>query len=413
MDLNANTARPLTMHIDLNSCFAILEQQANRLYRHKPVAIAAYTSPRGMVIASSYEAKALGIKLGVNVMEAKSLCKDVIILAPDPERVFNAHRRFGKVLINYTDEVTPKSVDEYVIDFSGSPAIRQGWSMEDIGLSIKKDIKDELGEYVTVNVGIGPNRFLAKLAAGLNKPDGMDRIDSSNLREVYSSLELIDLPGINRRYKARLNVAGIYTPLQFLDAPVWKLRKEVFKGIVGYYWYLRLRGYEVDSQAFGRRSFGQQYALGNKTTDKEEIKRLLMKLSEKTGRRLRRKGYVASGICLWFSFENYTFWRKSKDTKSDIYSTQEIYLHAKAMLDGIEFPARVTNMGVAVFKIRPYEPVQIGLFDGTRMDSKSLARSSDMVNDRYGEFTVVPATMANMQDTILKRVAFGAVEEEL
>ena len=132
-------------------------------------------------------------------------------------------------------------------------------------MQIKQDIKDSLGEYVTVNIGIGPNRFLAKLAAGLNKPDGLDTIDGANLRETYQKLELLDLPGINVRYQARLNIEGIHTPLQFLDAPVLLLRKRVFKSIVGFYWHLRLHGHEVDQVDFGRKSFGQQYALGDKT----------------------------------------------------------------------------------------------------------------------------------------------------
>jgi DNA polymerase-4 len=72
--------------------------------------------------------------------------------------------------------------------------------------------------------------------------------------------------------------------------------------------------------------------------------------------------------------------------------------------------SRVTNMGVTLYKLKPATPQQISLFDGTRMDTKSLARASDKINDRYGEFTLVPATMANMQDIILKRVAFGNVQ---
>src|SRR5476651_2474201 len=108
MDYLLNKARPLIMHIDLNSCFAIIEQQANPLIRHKPVAVAAYDSPRGMVIASSYEAKALGIKLGVNVAEAREIYKGIHVMMPDPEKYFDAHRRFKKVLLKYTNLVTAK-----------------------------------------------------------------------------------------------------------------------------------------------------------------------------------------------------------------------------------------------------------------------------------------------------------------
>jgi DNA polymerase IV len=410
-DLPINYNRPLIMHIDLNSCFAIIEQQANPLIRHKPVAIAAYDTPRGAVIASSYEAKALGIKLGVNVREARLLCRDVIVMMPDPDKYFDAHKRFKKVLLNYTDTVTPKSVDEFVIDFTGSLAVQRGKSLIDVGHEIKADVKAALGEYVTVNVGIGPNRFLAKLAAGLHKPDGLDVIDGNNLEDIYSQLTLVDLPGINVRYEARLNAGGIFTPLQFLYAPLPLLKKRVFKSINGYYWYLRLRGHEIDGVDFGRKSYGQQYALGDKTTDRAKLSRLLMKLCEKTGRRLRANNHIASGIYLWLSFENRTFWHKGKDTKADIYSTQDIYLHAQRLLNQAPIPARVTNLGVTVYKLKPTTSEQLGLFDGTRLDTKSLARAADLVNDKYGEFTMVPATMANMQDVILKRVAFGSVRD--
>src|SRR5438105_6002502 len=101
MEIQVNNADPLIMHVDLNSCYAIIEQQANRLIRHKPVGVAAYTTPRGFIIASSYEAKRLGIKL-MRIFEAKSIEPNIIILAPDPEKYFDAHRRFKRVLQKYT-----------------------------------------------------------------------------------------------------------------------------------------------------------------------------------------------------------------------------------------------------------------------------------------------------------------------
>jgi len=221
----------------------------------------------------------------------------------------------------------------------------------------------------------------------------------------------MDLPGINYRYKARLNLAGIFTPLEFLDAPMHKLKGEVFKSIVGYYWYLRLRGYEVDSVKFGIKSFGNDYAVGDKTSDPEKIERLIMKLCEKTGRRLRKHDYEGQGLFLGLGFENHTWWGKSKRSKVGLYSTQDIYLHAVKLLREVSIPARVTHINIAVFDVRPASPIQLGLFDGTRLDTRSLARAADKINDRYGEFTVVPATMANMGQIIIKRVPFGSVRD--
>jgi DNA polymerase IV len=147
------------MHIDLNSCFAT--------HRHKPVAIAAYDTPGDAVIASSYEAKALGIKLGVNMREARLLSQDVIVMVPEPEKYFDAHRRCKRVLLNYTNAIIPS---RWMSSWSTSTVPRLcGKSLEDVGHEIKADIKQTLGEYVTVNVGYRYNRSLAKSAPRLDR----------------------------------------------------------------------------------------------------------------------------------------------------------------------------------------------------------------------------------------------------
>ncbi len=410
MDVPINNVEPQVMHIDLNSCYAIIEQQANPLLRNKPVGVAAYNSPGGFIIASSYEAKRLGIKL-MRIREAKQITEDIIILTPDPEKYFDAHRRFKRVLERYTDCVFPKSIDEFVVDFRGSETVREHKSLVDVGLQMKKDIKEALGEYVTVNIGIAPNRFLAKIAAGMDKPDGLDVIRYEDILNVYGQMTLMELPGINHRYTARLNLADIFTPLDFFEAPMHKLKNQVFKSIVGYYWYLRLRGHEVDAAKFATRSFGNDYAVGEKTSDRDKVSRLIMKLCEKTGRRLRKHDYLAQGVSIWLAFENGSWWGQSQRQKHSLYSTQDIYLACMLLLRYVDYPARVTHIHVTVFDVIPATPRQLGIFDGTRLDTRSLAVAADAINDKYGEFTIVPATMANMKDVIIKRVPFGSVRD--
>jgi DNA polymerase IV len=410
MEMQINDVDPLIMHIDLNSCYAIIEQQANRLLRYKPVGVAAYTTSRGFIIASSYEAKRQGIKL-MRIQDAKEIDPSIIILPPDPEKYFDAHRRFKAVLERYTDLVTPKSIDEFIVDFQGSQAVQQGRNLVDVGYEIKDEIKKALGEYVTVNIGLAPNRFLAKVAAGMDKPDGLTVIEAMDIRNVYGQLELMDLPGINYRFKARLNLAGIFTPLEFLDAPLYKLKGEVFKSIVGYYWYLRLRGHEIDAQKFPIRSFGNDFAIREWTYDREQISRYIMKLAEKTGRRLRKHDYQAHGVYLGLAFNDGNWWGKGHKSKATIFSTQEIYSHLMRLFRMVQFPAKCTHVNIAVFNVEPASPVQLTLFDGTRLDTRSLARAADKINDRYGEFTVVPAKMANMKHIIIKRVPFGSVRD--
>ena len=406
MDIGLNYNRPLIMHVDLNSCFATIEQQANPLLRNRPVGVAAYDTPRGIILAASYDAKARGVTTGTSVRDAKLLCPGITILTPDPDKYFDAHNRFRKVLLNYTSDITPKSVDEFVIDFNGSPAERKNIALEDIGYQIKAEVKRSLGAYVTINIGLGPNRFLAKLAAGLHKPDGLDVISADNLRATYKKLNLIDLPGINRRYAARLNLAGIYTPIEFLDAPLTTLKNQAFHSINGFYWYLRLRGHEIDAITFNRKSFGQQYAIGQKTMDKNELAKLLMKLCEKAGRRLRRDGFQAHGVHLWLGFTDRTYFSRRTQTKVPLYSTQDIFRAANYQLQALEINAPATNIGVTVYNLTPAKVHQLGLFDQSG-DSHALATAADNINNRYGEFTLVPALMANMNDVIIERVAFG------
>ena len=141
-----------------------------------------------------------------------------------------------------------------------------------------------------------PNATGSKLAASLHKPDGLDIIDHTNVLDVYKRVSLLDLSGINTRFQARLNASGIFTPMEFYNAPLDLLKKQVFQSILGYYWYLRLRGHEIDAVDFKRKSFGNTYALQKQTSDQRELAKLLMKLCEKTGRRLCRARYSAQGV---------------------------------------------------------------------------------------------------------------------
>jgi DNA polymerase IV len=216
-----NTKKPTLMHIDLNSCFASVEQQANPKLRGKPIAVAAYTTPSGCIVAPSVEAKEYGVKTGIRVKDGKMLCPNLIVLLPDPWKYRTVHLRLKKLLENYTDLVTPKSIDEFILDLEGYPSYQKG--MESVGVEIKQRIKSEIGNWLRVSIGIGTNRFLAKTAAGLKKPDGLERIDNNTFTDVYKKLALTELCGIKVRNAIRLQGLGIHTVWDFYEASLWKL----------------------------------------------------------------------------------------------------------------------------------------------------------------------------------------------
>ena len=160
-----------------------------------------------------------------------------------------------------------------------------------------------------------------------------------------------------------------------------------------------------------KKSVGHTYAIGQKTKDLNELTRLLAKLCHKVGRRMRSYGFSARGIHLSVAFKNGDWWSKSQNTQTLMYSNEDIFYFAKRMLTSIHIPDLATNIAVSVYGLLPVKPEQVSIFEGSRNDQKALANACDDINDRYGEFTVHSAIMANMEDLILDRIAFGSVKD--
>lgn len=177
-----NRERPLVMHIDLNSAFATTEQQARPSLRGRPMGVTNRLSRECCVIAASYEAKALGIKVGTRLSDALAICPDFVMLETDPPKYHAVYQKLIAIMQDYSPKVKMKSIDEGVIDFHGMDAVLKGRSLEDIGREIKQRVRDDIGDWMRINVGIGTNRFLAKQAAGWHKPDGLDTISYRNLK---------------------------------------------------------------------------------------------------------------------------------------------------------------------------------------------------------------------------------------
>lgn len=412
MDYPLNSAPPRIMHIDMNSSFASVEQQANRLLRDVPVGVAANLSPGGCIISPSREMKARGVKVGYRVREAQEVIKDLRVIPSDPDKYFHVHKQFSAIFREYSPHVIPLSIDEAVIDFTGTPALRAA-TMVEIGKEIKLRIKAEIGEWMSCNVGIGTNRFLAKHAASLNKPDGLDVITADNLRDVYSQSTLLDLCGINRRNQARLNVRGIYTPLEFLDAPVWQLWKQVFESVQGYRWYLRLRGWEVDDLTFPRRTYGQSYALHHFTNQTDELGRLMMKLCEKMGRRLRRSGNYAEGVHVFCGYRHAPGWHKGRKFAAKLYATQDLYEAAMKLLADRPDGTKLTHLAVSCYSLHTTETPQLTLFETPEQRRFRVADALDACNNEFGEYAVHTAKMMGLGNEIIKRVPFHATSDTL
>lgn len=401
MDLPLNKQQAMLMHIDINSCFATIEQQANPFLRGKPVAVVAHNYSRGCVLAASIEAKKMGVKTGMILLDAKKLCPNILTRQPDPDKYRHVHKEFRKIISDYSDDYHPKSIDEFIINLEGHKDLIK------IAKEIKLRIRKEVGEYISVSVGIGTNRFWAKQAAGFKKPDGLTLMDYSTAENIYKSLKLTDLHGINVRYEIRLKRYGIYSPLDFLNADIYKLR-QVFKSVNADYWYTRLRGYQIDNIEFARKSFGNTYSMPGGPISVEELSPILMKLINKASARLRKKGFYAKGIHLGIRYKNHPYWHKGKTLTSSLFDSRDLYKQAfNLLIQSPRFP--VANLAVTCFNLINQEN-QLNLFRN-EIKIKKLNTALDAINEKWQKDTIFPARMLSQVSTQAEAIGFGNVKE--
>lgn len=401
-----NQERPLIMHIDLNSCFATVEQQARPLLRGKPVAIVNRRTDKTAIVTASYEAKAKGVKVGMKLREAKILCPDIVALESDPSKYRYVYHRLLDIVRDYSAHVTMKSIDEGVIDFHDSSQAIAGRDLVEIGYEIKQRLKDEIGVWMRCNIGISTNRFLAKTAAGLHKPDGLDVITSHNIREVLGELKLTDLTGIAHRNEHRLNSVGIYTPLQFLDADPVTLRRVVFKSVAGEWWYKRLRGFEVDDVETQLGRVGRQYVLERFDLTHQEVVQRLHHLCESVGSRLRTQGRAARGVYVYAKTLEKGYWHSSTLSTLPFFSDRAIYTQALQLFD--RAPDGLKEIGVRVYELTGAGDAQLSLFADEIVQERQVTEAIDAINRRFGERTIHSADTLRTGIYVSTKIPFGS-----
>lgn len=403
-----NTARPLVMHIDLNSCFATVEQQARPRLRGRPVAIVNRRTENTMIITASYEAKAKGVTLGMRLKDAKKLCPDLVGIESDPPKYKFVYHQLMRIMNDYSAHVRMKSIDEGIIDFSETTETTKNRDLVEIGHEIKQRLWDEVGVAMNCNVGIGTNRFLAKTAAGLHKPNGLDEITHENLREVMASLKLTDLTGIAGRYEKRLNAVGIYTPIDFLDADIGTLRDVVFKGVNGTHWYNRLRGWEVDKRDFSLKSAGRQFVMDGYRLPQKDVLKRLHHLCEETGAKVRSQHMVARGVMVYARTYDYGGWHAKYMAPLPFFSNEAIYTQARKLFE--RAPDGIKMIAVTCYGLQPADvhSRQLQLFGDELMREQAITSAVDEINERYGKRVIHSADTLGSDTYLKEKIPFGS-----
>jgi DNA polymerase-4 len=402
-----NTARPLVMHIDLNSCFATVEQQSRPMLRGRPVAVVNRRTENTSIVTASYEAKALGVTVGMKVKEAKKIVPELVALESDPAKYRYVYHKMMDIMKHYSAHITMKSIDEGVIDFKDTTEAIRGRDLVDIGYEIKQRLRDEVGCAMRCNVGIATNRFLAKTAASLHKPDGLDVITPHNIHEVLGTLKLTDLTGIAHRNEHRLNAVGIYTPLQFLETDAGTLKKIVFKSVVGEWWHQRLRGWEIDDVSYDLKTVGRQYVLEDKTLPRQRVLQRLHHLCESVGGKLRSQGKRARGVLVYAKSYDRGYWHARHTSPLPFFSNGAIY--AQALLLFAEAPERIREIGVSCYALEDGDSQdQLSLFADEIVRDQQITSAIDSINQRFGDRTIHSADTLGTGRFVKQKIPFGS-----
>lgn len=408
------------LFIDMNSFFASCEQQTNYWLRGRPVAVCVYTGKYGCVIAPSIEAKKYGIRLGVRLNDAMKLCPDLVPLETNPDKYRTFHARIMKILKRYSDNVIPRSIDEAVVDLSSYKNIYP--DVVEVAKQIKKDIREEVGDYLKCSIGIAPNAFLAKLASDIQKPDGLTLITPENIDEVLRKLELTDLPGIAKGMKERLNKAGIYTPYDLRHSTPERL-KAACKSIVGLHWYHRLHFQEVDLRTTEeyKNMSAMRMVSREQRKDVENLLDIMIMLCMTLEKRMMKKQLFCKHVQFLIRYEDREQqYNDSFHTEQPIQDGMELYhilsdrikvYEQKNNLRESIINSNTTSIGIVVQDFIDEDVLQLNIFDNSHLKKNKLRKTVYDIKGKYGGHKIKRASELHDEDTVDDVIGFGSVKD--
>ncbi|HAZ27480.1 TPA: DNA polymerase IV [Candidatus Acetothermia bacterium] len=379
----------LILHVDMDSYFASVEQQANPHLRGRPIVVSGRPDIHSVVAAASKEAKRYKIRSGMTTRDAQKLCPQVVFVPGDPDKYETVTRRFVEILTRYTPQVEVYSIDEVFLDVS-QEAPRWGGPLA-LAQRIQADFREELGEWITSSIGIAPNKMLAKLAVERAKPGGVAWIVPEEVPAVLTETLVDAVCGIGPRITQRLASMGIRTLADLGRFPAGRL-KHAF-GVYGT--VLSLWGQGLDPnpllpywQEEEVKSVGHSHAIPRVLRHPDGARSVLLYLCDRTARRLRAKGLV--GRVIHYGLRDIRMRCTGAQRALEVPTDNEETIFRMALdliADRGGFPAETTLVGVRVCDLGRKLETPRPLFPGDRRRER-LAAALDQIRDRYGERAV-------------------------
>lgn len=400
-----------TLYVDLNSFFASVEQQLRPELRGRPVGVLPVMADTTCCIAASIQAKRYGIRTGTPVWQARKLCRDIVFVQARPATYVEIHHRIVAAVESCTPVGEVLSIDEMACELMGRE--REEAQAVALGRRIKQAIYDQVGEVLHSSVGIGPNRFLAKTASNMQKPDGLVVIRREDLPQRLYGLKLGDLNGIGRAMEARLNRFGIHSVEQLCAASKDTLCR-AWNGIAGERYYARLRGEVVATVPSRRSSLGHSHVLPPDMRAPDDALAVLYRLLHKAAMRLRHYGYCAGTLSLHLRYLDNPQGRRHWVDQArfaphaDTFRFNPVLAHLWQCR--APDPAPILKVGVVFTELVETRHATRDLFD-PEDDHARLNKVLDRINQRYGPNTLYFGGAHKGRGAAPMRIAFNHVPE--
>ena len=395
-----NEQRQLSIiHLDLDAFFASVEQRDNPAYRNKPLIVGGISgvdgkdgkTNRGVVCAASYEARQYGVHAGMPIWEARQKCHNGIFIPTQMNKYLEASKKFFQICSTYTPLIEPLSIDELFLDVSGCESLFG--SSEIIGRKIKERVHQELG--LKVSVGIAENKFLAKIATNLGKPDGFYLISSKDIQKILYPLPISALWGIGKKTEELLKKSGIYQVEQLAKMP-----DSILENLMGKNGKkIKLLAQGIDESPVNppskAKSIGKETTFSTNITEKAVLVKELLKISQLVGYTARKKGYKGRTITLKIRFHNFITFSKSKTLENPINLDDIIFKTVVELLDKVRYKkGGVRLLGIKLSSLTSGNEIKQLKFSKDKEDKlEQLTQSLDEIREKFGTKAVTRASL--------------------
>ena len=376
------------LHIDMDAFFASVEQRDRPELRGKPVLVGG-DGPRGVVAAASYEARAFGCHSAMPSSIAKRLCPNAIFVKGSHSSYSAVSKQVFEILERFSPAIQPISIDEAFLDVTGSTHLFG--SPSDIAIEIRRLVKQELD--LTCSVGIAPNKFLAKLASDMNKPDGYTLITPETTQHILDPLPVEKLMGVGPSTQRSLDRLGVRTVAQLRALPKETLNARM--GEFGDKLYRLCRG--IDDRPVridkGAKSISHEHTFETDLQDPDEVRAIIARQAGDVAARLRKHGRYAKTISIKVRFGDFETITRSHTLDAQTNETNTIHQAAKSLFDQwarAYRPVRLIGVGLSGLT---QSPADAGLFDAqTNNKNQAVDKAADTIASKFGKHALTRAS---------------------